>query len=40
MLYENDIIDYWLYDLDQQDPKRVKTIKTVRTFLNFIMPKK
>lgn len=40
MLYENDIIDYWPYDLDQQDPKRVKTIKTIRKFLDFILVKK
>jgi hypothetical protein len=39
MLYENDIIDYWPYDLDQQDPKRVKTIKTIRKFLDFILQK-
>jgi hypothetical protein len=40
MLYENDILDNWIYDLDQQDPKRVKTIKTIRKFLDFILVKK
>ena len=40
MLYENDILDNWTYDLDQQDTKRVKTIKTIRKFLDFILPKK
>jgi hypothetical protein len=40
MLYENDILDNWTYDLDQQDPKRVKTIKTIRKFLDFILVKK
>jgi hypothetical protein len=40
MLYENDVLDYWPYDLDQQDPKRVKTIKTIRKFLDFILVKK
>jgi hypothetical protein len=40
MLHENDILDNWTYDLDQQDPKRVKTIKTIRKFLDFILPKK
>jgi hypothetical protein len=40
MLYENDVLDNWPYDLDQQDPKRVKTIKTIRKFLDFILVKK
>jgi hypothetical protein len=40
MLYENDVLDNWSYDLDQQDPKRVKTIKTIRKFLDFILVKK
>jgi hypothetical protein len=40
MLYENDIVENHPYDLDQQDPKRVKTIKTIRKFLDFILPKK
>jgi hypothetical protein len=40
MLYENDVLDNWTYDLDQQDPIRVKTIKTIRKFLDFILPKK
>jgi hypothetical protein len=40
MLYENDIVENHLYDLDQQDPIRVKTIKTIRTFLNFVLPVK
>jgi hypothetical protein len=36
MLYENDITDY-IYDMDEQNPKRVKIVKTVRKFLNFIL---
>jgi hypothetical protein len=40
MLHENDILDNWTYDLDQQDPKRIKIIKTIRKFLDFILPKK
>jgi hypothetical protein len=40
MLYENDIVENHPYDLDQQDPKRVKTIKTIRKFLDFILVKK
>jgi hypothetical protein len=37
MLWENDIIDFDPYDLEEQDPKRVKIIKTVRKFLNFML---
>jgi hypothetical protein len=40
MLYENDIVENHPYDLDQQDPIRVKTIKTIRKFLDFILVKK
>jgi hypothetical protein len=36
MLYENDIIDY-VYDMNEQNPERVKIIKTIRKFLNFIL---
>jgi hypothetical protein len=37
MIWENDVIDFYPYDLDERDPKRVKIIKTVRKFLNFIL---
>jgi hypothetical protein len=37
MLYENDIIDYWPFELELQDSKRVKIFKTIRKFLNFIL---
>jgi len=37
MLYENDMIDYWIHDLDERDPQRIKLIKTVRKFLNYIL---
>ena len=37
MLYENDIIDYWPYDLNERDSKRVKLVKTIRKFINFIL---
>jgi hypothetical protein len=37
MLWENDIIDFDPYSLEEQDPKRVKIIKTIRKFLNFIL---
>ena len=37
MLYEIDVVDFWIYDLEPSDPKRVKLIKTVRQFLNFIL---
>jgi hypothetical protein len=37
MLYENDVIDFWPYYLDERDPKRVKIVKTVRKFINFIL---
>jgi hypothetical protein len=37
MLFENDIIDFYPYELDQRDPKRVKIIKTIRKFVNFIL---
>ena len=40
MLYENDIVENHPYDLDEQDPIRVKTIKTIRKFLDFILVKK
>jgi hypothetical protein len=36
MLSENDITDY-IYDMDEQNPKRVKIVKTVRKFLNFML---
>lgn len=39
MLYENDILENHPYDLDQQDPKRVKLIKTLRKFLDFALTK-
>jgi hypothetical protein len=39
MLYENDIVENHPYDLDEQDPIRVKTIKTIRKFLDFILQK-
>ena len=37
MLYENDVIDYWPYDLNERDPQRVKLVKTIRKFINFIL---
>ena len=37
MLYEIDVVDFWIYDLEPSDPKRVKLIKTVRNFLNNIL---
>jgi hypothetical protein len=37
MLYENDIIDYWPFELELQDSKRVKIFKKIRKFLNFIL---
>jgi hypothetical protein len=37
MLVEGDVIDFWPYDLDERDPKRVKIVKTVRKFINFIL---
>jgi hypothetical protein len=37
MLWENDVIDFYPYDLDERDPKRVKIIKTIRKFLNFML---
>jgi len=36
MLYENDITDY-VYDMNEQDPERVKIIRTIRKFLNFML---
>jgi hypothetical protein len=36
MLYENDMTDY-VYDMDEQDPERVKIIRTIRKFLNFML---
>jgi hypothetical protein len=36
MLYEKDIID-WIYDMDEQNPERVKIVKTIRKFLNFML---
>ena len=36
MLYENDITDY-VYDMDEQNPERVKIVKTIRKFLNFML---
>ena len=39
MLYENDIIDYWPFELELQDPRRIKLFKTIRKFLNFILTK-
>jgi len=36
MLYEKDIID-WVYDMNEQNPERVKIVKTIRKFLNFIL---
>jgi len=37
MFWENDVIDFYPYALDERDPKRVKIIKTIRKFLNFIL---
>lgn len=37
MLVESDMIDFWPYDLDEKDPKRVKLTKTIRKFINFIL---
>ena len=37
MLYEIGVIDFWIYDLEPQDPKRIKLIKTLRKFLNNIL---
>ncbi len=37
MLYENDIIDFWPYDLDEKNPERIKLIKTIRMFLKFVL---
>jgi hypothetical protein len=37
MLVESDMIDFWPYDLDERDPRRVKLTKTVRKFINFIL---
>jgi hypothetical protein len=37
MLWENDVIDFYPYDLDERDPKRVIIIKTIRKFLNFML---
>jgi len=37
MLVEGDVIDFWPYDLDERDPKRVKIVKTIRKFINFIL---
>ena len=39
MLYENNMIDD-IFELEENNPERVKIIKTIRAFLNFIMPKK
>ena len=39
MLFENDVIDFWPYDLNERDSKRVKLTKTVRKFINFILTK-
>jgi hypothetical protein len=36
MLYEKDIID-WVYDMNEQNPERVKIVKTIRKFLNFML---
>ncbi len=36
MLSENDITDY-IYDMDEQNPERVKIVKTIRKFLNFML---
>jgi len=37
MLWENEIIDIYPYDLDERNPQRVKIVKTIRKFLNFIL---
>ena len=37
MVWENDVIDFYPYDLDERDPQRIKVIKTIRKFLNFIL---
>ena len=36
MLSENDITDY-IYDMDEQNPERIKIVKTIRKFLNFML---
>jgi hypothetical protein len=36
MLCENDIINC-IYDMDEQNPERVKIVKTIRKFLNFML---
>jgi hypothetical protein len=36
MLSENNITDY-IYDMDEQNPERVKIVKTIRKFLNFML---
>ena len=36
VLSENDITDY-IYDMDEQNPERVKIVKTIRKFLNFML---
>jgi GTP-binding protein EngB required for normal cell division len=40
MLYENDNIDFWPYDLDERDQRRIKVIKTIRNFIDFVILKK
>ena len=37
MLIESDVIDFWPYELDERDPRRIKIVKTVRKFINFIL---
>jgi hypothetical protein len=37
MLIEGDVIDFWPYELDERDPRRIKIVKTVRKFINFIL---
>jgi hypothetical protein len=37
MFWENDVIDFYPYELDERDPKRVRIIKTIRHFLNHTL---
>jgi len=37
MFWENDVIDFYPYELDERDPKRIKIIKTIRRFLNHTL---
>lgn len=39
MLYEKNMIDD-IFELEENNPERIKVIKTIRAFLNFIKPKR